>query len=88
MVRDGIGHVGEERRVAVAVNVGCRLLEALVLGVAVLLVREVPDVDVVRRGAADLDRPRLAEKIERLLEVLGIYVDRALDRGDRPVGEG
>lgn len=88
MIGDRVGHVGEKRRVTIAVDVRGCLLEALILGVPVLLVREVPDVYVVRRGTANLHGTGLAEEVERLLEIPGIDVDRALDRGDSAVGKG
>ena len=53
----------------VAVDVARDLAQALRLGVLAGLVGELPYVDVVRGGAADLDGARLPEDVERLFEV-------------------
>ena len=67
---------------AIAIDVGGRLLEAPALQVLVRLVGEVPDVEVVRARATDLDGAGFTEEVERFLEVLRINVDRSLDRSN------
>ena len=63
----------------VTVDVARDLAQTLRLGVLAGLVGELPYVDVVRGGAADLDGARLPEDVERLLEVLRVDVRGALD---------
>ena len=76
---DGVHHVGKEAGVAVAVDIGGSLLQALVFLVVGGLMGEVPHINIIGRGAAKLHGAGLTEQVKSLLQILGVDVGGALD---------